>query len=192
MRRADVTAAIEQRYITAVRAQSPRGSNKYRGMETGMAYITIKTDDHGGLRTLHERLSRDDLDNAHLCERLIERMRWAVEDADPGHEVLASVAPRATHSRPIVSALDLRQRARSPRIFKEGEHVTVPNPDGTATVPAIFMARVNPDDVPEHGHDLAWIRYSEGEREGTTNHFRYADIKAVINTDTAPDRVSPG
>jgi hypothetical protein len=81
-----------------------------------MAYITIKTNNHGGFRTLHERVSRDDLDDGIFCERLIERMRWAVEDTDPFHDVLASVAPGARLSRPIVSAHDLRQRARSPRM----------------------------------------------------------------------------
>jgi hypothetical protein len=81
-----------------------------------MAYITIKTNDRGGFRALHERVSRDDLDDGIFCERLIERMRWAVQDADPFNDVLASVAPGARLSRPIVSAHDLRQRARLPRM----------------------------------------------------------------------------
>jgi hypothetical protein len=45
-----------------------------------MAYITIETDTDGGLRTLHESLSCNDLDNQVFSDHLVERLRWAVED----------------------------------------------------------------------------------------------------------------
>jgi hypothetical protein len=75
-----------------------------------MAYITIETDHHGGLRTLHERLSSDDLDNALFCDRLVERMQWAVQDTDPEHTMLSSPPPGATLTRAVLTALDPRQR----------------------------------------------------------------------------------
>jgi hypothetical protein len=74
-----------------------------------MAYITIETDNHGGVRTLHERLSCDDLDNALFCERLVERMQWAVEDTDPERTRMSSAPPGATLSGAILTALDPRQ-----------------------------------------------------------------------------------
>jgi hypothetical protein len=75
-----------------------------------MAYISIETDNQGGLRTLHERLSSDDLDNALFCDRLIERMQWAVEDTDPERTGLSSAPTGATLSGAILTALDPRQR----------------------------------------------------------------------------------
>jgi hypothetical protein len=64
-------------------------------------------------------------------------------------------------------------------MFREGEHITVPNPTDPGRTPAIFMAPADPDDVPEGGHDLAWVRYSDGDLEGTTGRVRYADINAA-------------
>src|SRR4051812_20820000 len=48
--------------------------------DTTMAYISIKTDDGGGLRTLHERVTPADFDNEVFCAHLVARLRWAVED----------------------------------------------------------------------------------------------------------------
>jgi hypothetical protein len=74
-----------------------------------MAYITIETDDHGGLRTLHERLSSDDLDNPLFCDRLVERLHWAVEDTDPERDMLASAPPGATLFGALATALNPHQ-----------------------------------------------------------------------------------
>jgi hypothetical protein len=50
---------------------------------TTMAYITIETDTDGGLRTLHESVSCEDLDNQVFSDHLVERLRWAVQDTEP-------------------------------------------------------------------------------------------------------------
>ncbi|MGZ6564796.1 MAG: hypothetical protein ACXVH3_36495 [Solirubrobacteraceae bacterium] len=46
-----------------------------------MAYITIETNTHEGLITLHERVVPSDMDSEFFCAHLVERLRWAVEDA---------------------------------------------------------------------------------------------------------------
>ena len=46
-----------------------------------MAYITIKTDRHEGHMTLQERVLTSDLESEFFCAQLVERLRWAVEDA---------------------------------------------------------------------------------------------------------------
>lgn len=59
-----------------------------------MPYISVKTDDNGGLRTLHERVTPSDFDNELFCLHLVERLSWAVEDArrvrDSSPSLLAS------------------------------------------------------------------------------------------------------
>lgn len=75
-----------------------------------MAYITIEADDHGGVMTLHERLSTDDLGSALFCDRLVERMQWAVEDTEPEREMPASAPAAATLSGAIATAVDPRRR----------------------------------------------------------------------------------
>jgi hypothetical protein len=78
-----------------------------------MAYITIKTDTDGGLRTLHERVSCNDLDNQLFCEHLVERLRWAVEDTVPSPRDQAErgsgTAAGATLTSGILDALDQRR-----------------------------------------------------------------------------------
>lgn len=68
--------------------------------------------------------------------------------------------------------------------YEPGQRVTVPNPDGDGRVTATFAASCDPDqavtvDTPNGPvlRDTAWIRYAEGEREGTTGRYVYADIR---------------
>jgi hypothetical protein len=46
-----------------------------------MAYITIKTNTDEALITLQERLVPSDMESEFFCAHLVERLRWAVEDA---------------------------------------------------------------------------------------------------------------
>ena len=46
-----------------------------------MAYITIKTDADEGFITLQERVVPGDMESEFFCAHLVERVRWAVEDA---------------------------------------------------------------------------------------------------------------
>ncbi|MGZ6564503.1 MAG: hypothetical protein ACXVH3_36330 [Solirubrobacteraceae bacterium] len=46
-----------------------------------MAYITIKTNTDKGLITLQERVVPSDIESEFFCAHLLERLRWAVEDA---------------------------------------------------------------------------------------------------------------
>ena len=46
-----------------------------------MAYITIKTNTDEGLITLRERVVPSDMKSELFCAHLVERLRWAVEDA---------------------------------------------------------------------------------------------------------------
>jgi hypothetical protein len=46
-----------------------------------MAYITIETNTDEGLITLQERLAPSDMQSEFFCTHLVERLRWAVEDA---------------------------------------------------------------------------------------------------------------
>ena len=77
-----------------------------------MAYITIETDVDGGCRTLHERLSSEDLDNQVFSDHLIERVRWAVQDTvAPSGE--SATAPAATLTAGTLAALDPRGSKRA-------------------------------------------------------------------------------
>ena len=46
-----------------------------------MAYITIETNTDEGLITLQERVVPSDMESEFFCAHLVERLRWAVEDA---------------------------------------------------------------------------------------------------------------
>jgi len=46
-----------------------------------MAYITIKTKTDEGLITLQERVVPSDMVSEFFCAHLVERLRWAIEDA---------------------------------------------------------------------------------------------------------------
>ena len=46
-----------------------------------MAYITIETNTDEGLVTLRERVVPSDMESAFYRAHLVERLRWAVEDA---------------------------------------------------------------------------------------------------------------
>jgi hypothetical protein len=74
-----------------------------------MAYITIETDTDGGLRTLHENVSCEDLDNQVFSDHLVERLRWAVEDTVPvpGEPQKAAAT---TLAGGIIDALDPRRK----------------------------------------------------------------------------------
>jgi hypothetical protein len=47
-----------------------------------MAYITIKTNTDDGPVLLQKRLAPSDMESEFYCAHLVERLRWAVEDAD--------------------------------------------------------------------------------------------------------------
>ena len=63
-----------------------------------MAYITIKTDADEGSMTLQEEVLPSDLESEFFCTHLVERLRWAVEDADRARSSVASVEDRASPS----------------------------------------------------------------------------------------------
>src|ERR1035438_7040363 len=46
---------------------------------TAMAYITITTDE--GCMTLQEGIAPSEMESEFFCAHLVERLRWAVEDA---------------------------------------------------------------------------------------------------------------
>jgi hypothetical protein len=46
-----------------------------------MAYITIKANTDEGGTTLTERILPSDMESDFFCAHLVERLRWAVEDA---------------------------------------------------------------------------------------------------------------
>ena len=47
-----------------------------------MAYITIKTNTDESFITLQERVAPSDMESEFYRAHLVERLRWAVEDAD--------------------------------------------------------------------------------------------------------------
>jgi hypothetical protein len=58
----------------------------------------------------------------------------------------------------------------------------VPNPAGDGEVAATFVRPGYPSDAIEvdgRRVDVGWVRYEEGELEGTTGKVRYSDIKQV-------------
>jgi len=58
-----------------------------------MAYITIKTDADEGSMTLQEEVLPSDLESEFFCTHLVERLRWAVEDAHrAGHGAARATA----------------------------------------------------------------------------------------------------
>jgi len=46
-----------------------------------MAYITIKSNADEGSMTLRESVAPSDLESEFFCKHLVERLRWAVQDA---------------------------------------------------------------------------------------------------------------
>jgi hypothetical protein len=46
-----------------------------------MAYITITINAEAGSTTLQERVLPSDLESEFFCTHLVDRLRWAVEDA---------------------------------------------------------------------------------------------------------------
>lgn len=46
-----------------------------------MAYITIKSNADEGSMTLRESVLPSDLESEFFCKHLVERLRWAVQDA---------------------------------------------------------------------------------------------------------------
>jgi hypothetical protein len=46
-----------------------------------MAYITIKTNRNEDSMTLQELIRPSDMESEFFCTHLVERLRWAVEDA---------------------------------------------------------------------------------------------------------------
>jgi hypothetical protein len=67
-------------------------------------------------------------------------------------------------------------------MMKEGQSVRVPDPDGEGELRATFLAPAEPHEAIEvkgRRVDAAWVRFTSGEREGTTYLYRYAEIKAL-------------
>jgi hypothetical protein len=67
-----------------------------------MAYITIKTNPDEDSLTLQERLLPSDLESEFFCAHLVERLRWAVEDADRARSSVAAVGDRGSPSHAVV------------------------------------------------------------------------------------------
>ena len=63
-------------------------------------------------------------------------------------------------------------------MFKRHDRVVVPHPDAWGLIAATFLGPVNPELVGETDH--AWVRYEEGEREGTTGSHPFAHIKPHV------------
>ena len=57
-----------------------------------MAYITIKTNTNEDSMTLQELIAPSDMESEFFCTHLVERLRWAVEDA----QVAAPAQPTTT------------------------------------------------------------------------------------------------
>ena len=47
-----------------------------------MAFVTIKTNTNEDSMTLQELIAPSDMESEFFCTHLVERLRWAVEDAD--------------------------------------------------------------------------------------------------------------
>jgi hypothetical protein len=69
-----------------------------------MAYITITNTDEGFM-TLREGIAPSDMESEFFCAHLVERLRWAVEDAH--------VAPTPAPSQDDNSHRPTRQRVRA-------------------------------------------------------------------------------
>ena len=74
-------------------------------------------------------------------------------------------------------------------MFNEGDKVRVPNPDDDGTILATFLSPGEQSDAVtvdapgvEGGtvkRDVAWVRYGEGNLEGTTGKHLYEEITAA-------------
>jgi hypothetical protein len=87
-------------------------------------------------------------------------------------------------------------------VFREGNKITVPNPDGDGRVKATFLETA---DEPltikdprvqdgEYQSDTAWVRYSDGEREATTGRHTFAEIRLdddAWNIIEGPEEIAP-
>lgn len=60
-----------------------------------MAYITIKTDTDESCITFHEHVAPSNMESDFYCTHLVERLRWAVEDAHRGCAPAESIAATA-------------------------------------------------------------------------------------------------
>ena len=79
-----------------------------------MPYITIKTNMDDDLMTLHERVMPSDLESEVFCAHLVERLRWAVEDAHVMMPQPSSTATTAVGERGCTPGLvaDSKRRRR--------------------------------------------------------------------------------
>jgi hypothetical protein len=73
------------------------------------------------------------------------------------------------------------------RMYKTGDKVTVPDPDGNGRIAATFLNTAD-DTVTiadssvagnEREANTAWIRYEEGEAAGLTERFTFAELRPV-------------
>jgi hypothetical protein len=73
------------------------------------------------------------------------------------------------------------------RMYKTGDKVTVPDPDGNGRIAATFLntadETVTIADSSVAGNEreanTAWIRYEEGEAAGQTERFTFAELRPV-------------
>ena len=72
-------------------------------------------------------------------------------------------------------------------MYKTGDKVTVPDPDGNGRIAATFLNTAD-DTVTiadssaagdEREANTAWIRYEEGEAAGLTERFTFAELRPV-------------
>jgi len=61
-------------------------------------------------------------------------------------------------------------------MFRAGERVRVPNPNGKGTVEAMYVAP--PEPTRRHA-EWVWVRFVEGEAKSTNARVRYSEVEAI-------------
>jgi hypothetical protein len=59
-------------------------------------------------------------------------------------------------------------------MFKGGERVRVPNPNGEGTVEATY---VSPSEPSRKRAEYVWVRYVEGQEQGVNAKVRYSEVE---------------
>jgi hypothetical protein len=94
------------------------------------------------------------------------------------------------------------RRPRLRLVFRKGNKITVPNPDGDGRVGATFLETSDEpatieDPRIEGGErlaDTAWVRYSDGDREATSGRHTFAEIRydeREWNVTDGPEEIAP-
>jgi hypothetical protein len=59
-------------------------------------------------------------------------------------------------------------------MFKGGEPVRAPNPEGDGTVKAVY---ITPSEPSRRHAEYVWVQYAEGPQKGVHARVRYSEIK---------------